>query len=114
VVIPAGNRDNVYLFNARKTTQSYRRYRRPFPKMARTEFQKSRKSKERINADLGNYGYGDYMPIERLTCYLCEEDNGGHCHLPINEKKIKELGWPTCCPYGLNVYADFTQEKGAL
>jgi hypothetical protein len=43
-----------------------------------------------------------------LICYLCEEDNGGVCFLHDNEKKRKELGGPSCCPYGLNVYADFT------
>jgi hypothetical protein len=47
-----------------------------------------------------------------LTCYLCEEDNGGHCYLSDNEKKIEDLNMPTCCPYGLNVYADFTRECG--
>jgi hypothetical protein len=58
---------------------------------------------------MDNYGYGDPMArIEFLTCYLCEEENGGPCHLVDNLKKNKDLGMPSCCPYGLNIYADFT------
>lgn len=45
-----------------------------------------------------------------LTCYMCEQDNGGHCFLVDNPKKNEDLGMPSCCPYGLNVYADFTAE----
>lgn len=57
---------------------------------------------------MGDRGSGDRMPIEFLTCYICEEDNGGPCHIIDNPAKNKDLGMPSCCPYGLNVYADFT------
>jgi hypothetical protein len=61
---------------------------------------------------MGDRGSGDRMPVEFLTCYMCEEDNGGPCHIIDNPRKNKDLGMPSCCPYGLNVYADFTGHRG--
>jgi len=48
---------------------------------------------------------------EFLTCYMCEETNRGPCHIVDNPEKNKDMGMPSACPYGLNVYADFTGHK---
>jgi hypothetical protein len=53
------------------------------------------------------------MPIEFLTCYMCEENLGlKPCHIIDDPEKNKRLGMPSVCPYGLDVYADFTGHRG--
>jgi hypothetical protein len=40
-----------------------------------------------------------------LECVSCDE---GPCRMENNRKVIKALGMPNICPYGQEVYADFT------